>query len=173
MWKFLKALLARSPSGSLKQGDVDLKTQQQRLTMELQERDELIGQLREDIKRERLNQERQVSVAVQTKMEGFFETAAAPIAQLLTQVHLVEVEGASVASKDVLRLAKRLIRVCCEAGLEPSEQIGARMAFDPDFHVALGADTLVSTGSPIVIRFVALKYNGRVLRKAGVELAGE
>jgi molecular chaperone GrpE (heat shock protein) len=136
--------------------------------MELAEREETIRTLKEDLTRERAMQQRQVAETVDQRLETLFGQAAAPVAQFLTQGHLVEEHGKEVPVRDVVRLTRRIVRALEEAGLEICEVVGSHAAFNANLHEPLSAGQAIDPGTPIAVQFCGIAFRGRVLRKAGV-----
>jgi molecular chaperone GrpE (heat shock protein) len=139
----------------------------QALHLELQERDRVIAALRADLERLRRGEGERVAAAVQAERERLLTDAAAPVAQLLTQAHLLEVEGKELQARDVLAVARRLVRLLEGEGLTPEGRIGAEVAFDPDRHEPLG-DFAPRPGQTVIVRIVGVSWRGRVLCKAAV-----
>jgi molecular chaperone GrpE (heat shock protein) len=140
----------------------------QSLRLELQERDRVIAALTADLERLRRGEGERVAAAVRAERERLLADAAAPVAQLLTQAHLLEVEGKPLQARDVLAVARRLVRLLEDEGLTPEGRIGEAVAFDPDRHEPLGGDFAPRPGQPVVVRLVGVSWQGRVLCKAGV-----
>jgi len=152
---------------------VDLERQVQTLRLDLEERERLIASLRDDLERLRRMQESRLEEALQVAMERLLTEAAAPTAQLLTQAHLVEKEGKPVRERDILAVARRLVRVLQDQGLVVESRIGEEAAFDPDRHELLGSDEAAVPGQKVVVRMPGVSYRGRILRRAGVEKVKE
>ncbi|HET92342.1 MAG TPA: hypothetical protein ENN99_16625 [Chloroflexi bacterium] len=173
MVKWLERLLGRVPEGEAGapgERALDLEREVQHLRIELAEERERAARLRQVLERQRGDAEMHVSGRVEAQVEHLLTAAAAPVAQLLTQTHLVE-EGQPVAARDVLTVARRLVRVLEDIGLTVEGEIGERAPFDPDRQEPLSAAVLPQRGQPVVVRFVGVVYRGQVLRKAGVEPA--
>jgi molecular chaperone GrpE (heat shock protein) len=145
-----------------------LQREVQELRLQLDERTRQLARLREEGERERAAAEGQLARAVQDKIESLLNEAAGPVAHLLTQAHLLETEGKPVQARDVLAVARRLVRVLEDEGLTAVGHVGERAAFDPDRHAPLGGEVL-ARGQAVVVRFVGVSCRGRLLRKAGVE----
>lgn len=142
----------------------------QGLRLELGERHREIERLRADLERQRRMERAVVEQAVQEATERLLSDAAAPVTQLLTQAHLVEKEGKPVAARDILVVARRLVRVLEGHGLQIEGRAGERTAFDPNRHQFLAAAAATATpDQPVVVRFPAALFQGKVLLKAGVE----
>jgi molecular chaperone GrpE (heat shock protein) len=91
---------------------------------------------------------------------------------LETQAHLLEREGKPVAARDVLTVAKRLIRALEDEGLTLEGKTGETVAFDPNYHQPLEVGPGLTPGQPVVIRSPGISYAGRVLHRAGVRKGG-
>lgn len=172
MWKWIRRLLKRSQSSSQQNGEriLALEREVKSLQMALQERDRMLERLKGDLEYQRDTTSSNVTEIVQTKLEHVFANAAAPVTQLLTQAHLLE-EGKPVQSKDVLTVAKRLVRTLKDNGLAIEGNIGEQVPFDPNRHEPLSANDSLSPEQPVIIRFVGVTYQGKLLRKAGVQKA--
>jgi molecular chaperone GrpE (heat shock protein) len=145
-----------------------LRREVQDLRLLLDERGREVAALREALDRQRSDAEARSAEAVRAKMEQLLAEAAGPVAQLVMQGHLLEAEGKPVQARDVLAVARRLVRVLEDEGLAVDGRVGERAAFDPDRHAVLGGEA-PPPGQAVVVRFVGISCRGRVLRKAGVE----
>ncbi len=149
---------------------LDLERQIQSLRLDLQERESLIAALRTELEQHRRSEQARVEELVQTATERLLSEAAAPAVQLLTQAHLLEHEGKPVAARDILNVARRLVRVIENHGLSVEGGIGEPVAFDPDRHQVLGGEGFPAAGQSVVVRIPGAAYQGRILYKAGVEV---
>ena len=140
----------------------------QNLRLELTERDQLIAQLKQQLEHERHSENNNISLAIHHQIEQLLTDTAAPVTQLLTQAHLLE-EGKPVQAKDVLLVAKRLIRALEDKGLTIVERVGETVSFDSNFHEPLSASTSISPETEVVVKFVGISYQGKVIRQAGIE----
>jgi hypothetical protein len=138
------------------------------LHLELEERDKLIAQFKRELQRVGDQAKEQVEAEASLQMEGLMKAAAAPVAQLLAQRHLVEMENKPVQTRDVLVVAQRLIRALEEEGLVIEGKPGANVVFDPNTHEPFSAETRLAQGQTAVLKFVGISFRGRLLRKAGV-----
>ncbi|MFI0484039.1 hypothetical protein [Actinomadura sp. 9N215] len=104
-------------------------------------------------------------------MEQLVAAISTPLAQLMTQAHLHRTGTAEVRAGDVLDVANRLVRGLREAGVDAVGEPGAVEPFDPSRHDPLSAAATgtVAAGRPVVVRVPGLLYEGRIVRKAGVE----
>jgi molecular chaperone GrpE (heat shock protein) len=142
------------------------------LKLELAEQDRQMTQLKADLERQRRQVEARSTESVQTQLEQLFAQVAAPVSQLQTQAHLLEAENRPIQARDVLIVARRLVRVLEDQGLRLADRIGEQVAFDPNLHEPL-AGIAPRAGQPVIIRFTGIAYRGKLLRKAGVEPIGE
>jgi molecular chaperone GrpE (heat shock protein) len=148
-----------------------LEREVQSLRLELAERERSVAGLKSELERQRNNQNAYIDAAVRDKIERLMIGAAAPVAQLLTQAHLLEAERRPVQAKEVLTIAKRLVRLLEDEGLYTEGHVGESVNFDPNRHEPMGGDASIAPGQAGVIRFVGLRYRGNLVRKAGVEKA--
>ena len=165
MFNWIRALLGKPKDASL----MDLQREAQSLRLELRERDKFIADLKEELARRRSGASARVDESVQAQVEKLLADAAAPVSQLLTQAHLLETEGHPVQTKDVMAVAKRLVRVFEDNGLELAGNVGETVRFDSNHHEPLSAGASPRPGERVVLRFVGVAYRGKLLRKAGIE----
>lgn len=172
MLSMLKQWLRRSPSTQPQDNErsLALERQIQNLRLELAERNQLVDKLKQELERQRTSENDRITAAIQTQIEQLLTDAAAPVTQLLTQSRLLE-EGKSVHAKDVLAVAKRLIRTLEDNGLTLIGNVGETAPFDSNLHDPLSTSTSLTPGLPIIVKFVGVSYQGKVIRKAGVEPA--
>ncbi len=71
--------------------------------------------------------------------------------------------------KDVLVVAKRLIRALEDNGLTLTGNVGESVSFDSNLHDPLSDHISLTPGVPVVVKFVGVSYQGKVICKAGVE----
>jgi len=76
-----------------------------------------------------------------------------------------------VQGRDILAIARHLVRLLQDEGLAAEGRVGEAVAFDPDRHEPLGGDMLMSPGQPAVVCLVGMTWRGRVVCRAGVEPA--
>jgi molecular chaperone GrpE (heat shock protein) len=165
MKKLLTSLFSKKAKS---EQELALEGQIQTLQLDLVEHEQTIANLKQELERERIGASEQTAETVQMQVERLLSDLATPVAQLLTQAHLLEVERKPVQARDVLAVARRLIRVLEDSGLTVVGQVGQTVSFDPDHHEPLEANIGLSSGETVAIRFVGVAYQGRFLRKAGV-----
>ena len=168
MWKWLKQLFNNASSND--RLSLNLEREIQNLRLELTERNQLIDKLKKQLEQQRTSENNNIDSAVQNQIEQLLTDTAASITQLLTQAHLIE-QGKPVQAKDVLLVAKRLIRTLEDNGLTIVSQVGETVSFDSNLHEPLSASSEISPGAEVVVRFAGVSYRGKVIRKAGVELS--
>lgn len=168
MWKRIKSLFSGKPTD---ERVVDLEREAQSLRLDLAEQARSAARLKEELERLRSGSSAHVSEAVQAQVERLLSDVATPVVQLLTQTHLLEVEDKPVQAKDVLALVKRLVRTLEDNGLTLMGSVGATAPFDPNHHEPLSSSVSLEPGDRATLRFVGVAYQGRLLRKAGVEAA--
>ena len=154
---------------------LDSEREAQGLRLELVEQEQKTRELSGELDRLRRNAVARAGDAVRGQMERLLTDTATPVSQLLTQAHLLEIEGKPVQAKDVLAVAKRLVRVLEDSGLTLEGRVGEIVSFNPDCHQPLSAATeaVAAVGQPVRVRFVGTSYRGKVLRKVGVEIVGD
>ena len=146
-----------------------LEKEIQNLRLELTERDKLIDKLKQQLEQQRTSENNNIDSAVENQIEQLLTDTAAPVTQLLTQAHLLE-QGKPVQAKDVLIVAKRLIRTLEDNGLTVVNQVSETVSFDSNLHEPLSASSEISPGAEVVVRFAGVSYQGKVIRKAGVSI---
>lgn len=167
MLKWLKENLGFSfgPLPDERRLAVDRKLQS--IQLEMAEYKKQLATLRDDLERYQANESARTEEAIHARLERLLTDLAAPVAHLLTQAHLLEVQGQSVPARDVLIVAKSLIRKLADEGLTAEGHVGEWVSFDPNHHEPLDGATF-AVGQPVVMRFVGLAYRGKLVRKAGV-----
>jgi molecular chaperone GrpE (heat shock protein) len=171
MWQRLGTLLRRPPVAPDASGQrlVALEREAQALRLDLAERERTIAVLSADLERARKATQDRTTTEVDARFQRLLADLAAPLVQIATQVHLVEVEQRPVAANDILAIARRLLRTLEDHGLRLDGPVGAAAPFDPAHHELLAGGAAPTPGEPIVIRFAGTSYRDIVLRKAGVE----
>ncbi|MCH2232482.1 MAG: nucleotide exchange factor GrpE [Crocinitomicaceae bacterium] len=170
MFHWLKQLFSpRTPFDS--ERVLALESEQQKLALELRESQQKIATLKEQLERQKNNQERLIKNALDAEREIFFTDTASAVTQLLTQAYLVEEEGKPVQSKDILTVAKRLIATLKDSGLTILGKVGERVTFDPNYHQPLRSNVTINASQGVVIKIVGVSFQGKVIRKAMVQVS--
>ena len=136
--------------------------------MDIAERDQRIRVLEMEVQRLYDSQKKLSDESVKAKLESFFAEVAAPVSQLLTQVHLLEDKKQEVNVKDTMRLVKRLIGQLEETGLQIQSQAGQLVSFDPNHHEPLSSELKPKAGESVLVKIPSVGFDGRVIRKAAV-----
>lgn len=155
-------------------GSDDAETLAQRsqlhsLQLELAQRDQQIANLQDELERLRTRQERLLHDTLQTRLGATLSALAAPAVQIATQDYLAG-QGAEIQARDVLAVARRMLRELARAGLEWEGTLGGCVPYDPTRHTLSGGDMNIQPGQPVIVRFVGAAFEGRILHKAVVEV---
>ena len=145
-----------------------LERQVQSLRLELTEQPQLVANLKNELQRQRDAEDARLADAVRAQIGRLMTNAATPMAHLLTQAHLLEVDGKPIQVHDVLGVARRLVRMLEDNGLTLEGQVGATLPFDPNRHEPLSAEAALQPGETVVVKFVGASYGGIICKKAGV-----
>ena len=151
---------------------LEAERQAQELRLEVRAAERLAESLRNDLERARQAESTGVSSALEGRTEQLLTQASTPAAQLMAQAHLLEDEGRPVEARDVLAVAKRLVSALTEVGLVFEGAAGEAAVYDPNRHEPLGGSA-PRVGQRIVIRLPGCSFNGRLLKRAGVEALPE
>ena len=171
MFAFFKRLLSPGGAGAeTSPPDRQLMSQSeiQSLRLELEAKEKIIVRLKADLERERAGAQGQVDSFVRARIQRLMQSAAGPAAQLSLQGHLLEVEGKPVTARDVLAVARNIVRALEMEGLTYDQPPGTHVVFDPNRHEPLSAERPLAAGVAAVVKLPALSLGGTLLRKAGV-----
>lgn len=167
MLKWLKENLGFSFGPLPDERRLAVESELQKIRLELAAYEKRLTELRDDLERYQTNESARTEAAIHARLELLLTEVAAPVAQLLTQAHPLEVESQPVQTKDVLAVAQRLVRVLEDEGLTLEGCVGETVSYDPNHHEPLSGATF-ATGQAVMVRSVGLAYRGKLLRKAGV-----
>lgn len=142
---------------------------EQELRIELAARDARIQRLSQEVERLRERQESLLAESLTARLESLFGDMAGPASQVMTQADLLENQGKPVQAKDVLAVARRMVRALERHGLVLEGSIGQPVAFDPNRHTPISAETPLPAGTEVKVRFAGVSYQGKILHKAIVE----
>jgi molecular chaperone GrpE (heat shock protein) len=154
---------------SPKEGALEQASEAQHVRLELEERERQLELLKNEVARLRVNAQELTEAARSAQMERLLAESAAPVAQLMTQTYLVDVQGRPLQARDVLAVTRRLVQVLEEHGMQVVGKIGEIQPFDPDRHDPMASGLPIEPGSPVTIRFVGIAYRDHLLKKMGVE----
>lgn len=145
------------------------RSQSQSLRMELNAREQRIAALEQELELLHARQDRLVAEMVSARMEALLSDLAGPASQINTQSDLLENQNKPVQARDVLLVARRMVRALERHGLTLEGNLGEQVAFDPNRHTPLNGANQPQPGQPVTIRFVGVAHQGKILYKAIVE----
>jgi molecular chaperone GrpE len=151
------------------EGSLAQANEVQHLRLELEERERQLELLKNEVSRLRVNAQELTEAARSAQMERLLADSAAPVVQLMTQAYLLDVQGRPLQARDVLAVARRLIQVLEEQGMQVVGKIGEFQPFDPDRHEPMASGPVIEPGTPVTVRFVGIAYGDHLLKKLGVE----
>jgi molecular chaperone GrpE (heat shock protein) len=169
--RWLKRWFSSRPVDEDREARLALEARVQSLSLDLGEREASVANLREELARTRAAAASQAEAQAFDRIARLFEGLAAPAAQLHLQGHLLEVQRRPVQARDVMANARRLLVKLEDAGLRFDGELGAEAAFDPNLHQPLSGEALPAHGERVIVRIAGVAWQGRVLRRAGVEPA--
>lgn len=146
-----------------------LQKEAQSLRIELDARDRSLANLKQELERQRARQDQVVLETVTARMEGLLSDLAGPASQILTQADLLENQAKPVQARDVLSVARRMVRAVERHGLTFEGKIGEPEVFDPNRHTPINNSAALQPGQPVTVRFVGASYQGKIIYKAVVE----
>jgi molecular chaperone GrpE (heat shock protein) len=146
-----------------------LRQQLQSARLELEARSRSLQTLSAELEALRARQDERARESAGNQLESVLKDAAVPAAQLVAQAYLLEQQGKPVQARDILNVARRLLRALEKHGLVLEGQPGAQVSFDPDRHSPLSAETQLDRDQPVVVRFPGVSFGGKVLVRAAVE----
>ena len=167
MINWLKQLFSKKKLSS--QSIIELQGKLQEIRLDLIEKEKIITHLKQENDRISRSVEQQIDEKYNQGIEKIFVDLSTPVTHLLTQVYLIEDAGMQVQEKDILAASKRLVQGLFSAGLETIGQLGEVVPYNSINQMALGVESTLKEGDRVVIRFVGLKYRGKILRKTLVE----
>jgi molecular chaperone GrpE len=152
-----------------KEGALEQASEAQHLRLELEERERQLELLKNEVARLRVSAQELTEAARSAQMERLLAESAAPVAQIMTQAYLLEVQGRPLQTRDLLAVTRRLVQVLEEQGMQVVGKIGEIQPFDPDRHEPMASGLSIEPGTPVTIRFVGIAYRDHLLKKMGVE----
>lgn len=168
MFNWLKSLFGKKQdTGPVLQ----LEREIQSLRTMLDEQDKVIAKLRKELQQLQSETEVRAKKFIQVKFEELMAEAATLITQIHTQAFLVEEKNRPINVRDVISVAKRFEQLFQNRGLRLEGYVGEITSFDSNHHRPLKEDVPALEGQPVVVRFVGVAYRGKLLSKAGVEVA--
>ena len=166
----LKEWLGAAPKSETTHDETRLALERelQSLRLALQENEREATELKQALERQRQEAGGRTEEQLQTRLRPLIEETATPVAHLLTQAHLLEKEEKPVQVKDVLAVAKQLVRSLEALGLTIEEQVGDPVRFDPDRHDSMSQDEMLTPDEEAVVKLAGVSYQGQIIKKAGV-----
>lgn len=165
LFRRLISLLTGAPRGD---AELELRSENQGLRLELNEKTEALSSSHKETERLRDKCRQAAEEGAQERLAELAEDLATPTTQLIRQRHIIEVQGKDVPGADVMRLAKRLISSLEKFEIEAEGVPGAEVAFNPDLHRPMAADSQIPAGETVFIKQPGLRFSGRLLRPAYV-----
>lgn len=141
----------------------------QQLRLNLKQGQQRAAQLQADLSRQAREQGDALTAQLQIQLEELLTPLATPLTQLLTQQHLIEVQGKELSAKDLLATSRRIWQGLTAVGVGALEAIGEVVAFNPDRHQPLSQATSPSRGESVKVRIPGITLSGKVLKAAAVE----
>lgn len=141
----------------------------QQLRLDLKQGQQRVAQLQADLSRQAREQGDALKETLQVQLEELLTPLATPLAQLLTQQHLIEVQGGELSAKDLLATSRRIWQGLSTVGVEALGAIGQVVAFDPDRHQSLSQATSLRRGESVKVRIPGITLKGKVLKVSAVE----
>jgi molecular chaperone GrpE (heat shock protein) len=170
----MKLFSDRSQNNSLPSSDredlLTLQSEIKALQLDLHDREKKIELLSQELERARLNQKDLLKENGTAVLEDLYTNLAPVIVQLVTQNYLVNQKNKAIQSRDILLITDRLIRALEMNGLMLQGQPGQSVHFDPNLHIPLSTASSFQAGQTVIVRFVGISYQGKIIRKAGVEM---
>lgn len=149
----------------------ELESELQAASLELAEKKEELLRTQKDLQRQAAKQESIIESTLSSQIELLIKDAASPVAQLLTQAHLLSVDKREIQAKDFMPIALRLIRCLEDAGMEVEGAIGTSVPFDSSKHQLVGANDEAEEGREVLIRMPAILLKGQILQRMMVQLS--
>jgi len=146
---------------------LELKNKIRSLQIELDEQKLANDRLKQDLQTLADQAAHLTRQSEETWRENLIQSAATPAAHLITQARLMQ--SKPVAAQDILATSRRLLRIFEDLGMSAEGEPGQETAFDPQLHAPLQAGEQIAPGEPVRIRFVLIRYQGKILRKAQVD----
>lgn len=170
--KFLSPNQAQPPASGDPAGDerllgaeplLTLQAENQQLKLALEQAQAQTRRLQDNLARQKEAADAGQAAAVRAGTAALLAELAHPAAQFLTQIYLAE-QGKTLHPQDALAVARRMLRVLQNAGVEIREAVNTQTEYNPDCHQSLNADASLQPGQAVVVR-----TPGLVLRQPGAD----
>lgn len=167
MLKFLRNLFGNSPVVSTQESNL-ADSEKQSLRLTLAEQETLIRELKTQLAAAEKRGQDSADAATSRYQSQILKEAAGPVSQLITQSYLLDA-GKTVAAKDILAVANRLVAIFRNAGLQVDQSVGTETVYNPAHHTPLSSQVVISPGDVVIIRFPAVLQDEVIIRKALVQ----
>jgi hypothetical protein len=147
---------------------LDLERELQYIKLEQEETKSLLLATTHDLNLQNKQAAESKDREIRDRFKSLFQDLSGPIAQLLTQDHIQNVQGKTLNAKDVQAISNRLIQGLRNHGLEISEEVGSVVLFNETKHEPLTLDDTIEEGDQVIVRMCAVSFEGKVLRRAAV-----
>lgn len=173
--KFLSPNQAQPPASGDPAGDerllgddrlLALQAENQQLKLALEQAQAQTRRLQDNLARQKESAAAGQAAAVRAGTAALLTELARPAAQFLTQIYLAE-QGKTLHPQDALAVARRMLRVLQNAGVEIREAVNTQTEYNPDCHQALSADAAQAPLQPG--QAVLVRTPGLVLRQPGAD----
>jgi molecular chaperone GrpE (heat shock protein) len=168
MWNFLNNFLRKKNNSEMEDQHLASQSKLQSLRLELEEIQQELAETRMELERQRNINQSNAKESTAFEMENFFRTISGPIAQINTQLYISEKGIKTVETRDIMRVAKHLLNLLQDYGLEITGEMGQKTTYNPDLHLVISRQADITPGDPVVIQFSGCTYQGQLIRKAGV-----
>ena len=168
MWTFLNNFLRNKKSSELDEQHLVSQSNIQSLRLELEETQQELAETQMELERQRNKNRSMVKERTAFEMENFLHTISGPISQLSTLLYISEKGGKTVETIDLMRVIKHLLNLLQDYGLEITGEMGQKTTYDPDLHIIIGNQASIVAEDPVIIQFTGFRYQGQLIRKAGV-----
>lgn len=168
MANLLERLFSRSKTAQASDETLALQAEIQRMRLSLEETQARIARLEAELSLQQRRSAASREDGLQAQTLEIFGDLAGPVAQFLLLLDLAETSQRPLQARDTLAVARSLLRILQNHGLEISEPGGTTATFDPALHEPLSSSDTLQPGQPVRVRLPGLSFHGQRLRKAGV-----
>jgi molecular chaperone GrpE (heat shock protein) len=170
MKNFLKNLFSHKTDHQHIDDEFDVLINQMRiLQLDLEEKSRLVISLQNDLDLTRKQAQTAQSQMIQAKLEDVMTDLAPILSQAVTQKYLLENLGRTIQAKDIVMVYGTILNILEQYGFQSEGVIGEKAVFDPLKHLLISQAESASAEDIMVIRFPGFLFNGKRIRKAGVE----
>lgn len=143
------------------------------LNARLDEREAQIDRLREEYLALEARQSEQRQALIRDQRLALFRQIS-PLAIQLPTLRMALQDGADLSARDILAQLRPFEEALDSLGFEPIGDAGEELPYDPHLHKLVGRGARSAGADALVrVRYVGYTYQGEVVRKAEVTLAGQ